>query len=1376
MKSLGRRVLALCVLASLFLSVSAHAQATRKIVFLVSSNGNAYHVSNGGHEYLMGAQVWTNALAQRGHAVTTVVQYQWPQDPSVFNDADAIVMYGNGGGIFGDTQPDHCQNDFIKNGVMDKLMQVANRGVPIAMVHYIMEPPTALNWSGLGMPPVYGTNEIKRWIGGLYASYWIVPDHQIGSWNEEWTPNMSLPAHPINQGISPYAINDEWYANIWFNNLGTVSPFMQGTGHTRAPSTPETIGWAYVRPDGTRGFGWTGGHYYTNWNESLIVSAAAKTATRTNLTMLVNAVEWLARVGETNPFQTVVSAGSTWKYDADGSMDANWNQASFNDGAWNSGAAPLGYDDWNQDWIVSQVAAGSQGNRPITTWFRKSFTIASLSNVTNLLVKINADDGAVVYLNGTEIGRYNMPGGSVTSSTLANSSNEINWSSIFMVCPYSGTDWNNATPSQQAIWAAQREATFTDYNTPEFNWGRILSGLGNLVVGTNVLAVEVHQKDSSNPDMRLDVEAQLLGDSAFVPGNTSQNPSAPTVNTASGASGLTAFTATLNGNVTSTGLVPTQVSIVWGTADGGTSLGAWQNIVSLGVRTVGAVSTSISSLNSGTPYFYRVYATNSVGPSWSSVSTFTTPTPPPSSFVAYNDVAWISGQLSSNITTFGIGSTGTLVSAASGVPLNVQVSLSGVNYALWPGSGAGYAPPGTPAAQMLPTNVVDSVIHYYFDSATATFSGLVPTNLYTFVLYANRDGGYTDRYTTVEIQSADGFTNSSSVGAVSQSSTTTTIFTGSSHGNIFRYDHVNPGVDGTVTFQLTGYKPCLNSFMVQTPSTNANAGTATFQQLPNGSVWKYADNGADWGSTAWTTVSYSQDTNWPVGIAPLGYGGAGSVVSNSVGTLMRYGTDPANKIPAYYLRKPIKVTDVNLLPANVAFNAQVDDGAIVYLNGTAVWYYFMTNSGVTYQTLALQQKGGGETNVYTFTVPRSSFVNGTNIIAVEVHQGATNSSDVYFNLWADDLSSTSSVPTLSQQGTLSYGTNQVATGTSTGDWIAYNDTAWTTMTNVNIPAGDPSYGLFTTNSPWTMKSGPLVDATTTTQLAAQVSFAGSVVCSLLDRAYTVPFNSDAESIFAEHIGTNCAANWTAGNVIMTVSGLESSRQYNIVLWSTRGADGTQYSNRFTDITISGADSFLNHSSTGVQLMTNSMANDGVRMRSPMAGGRVARYDNVSPGSDGTVVFTLTAGADALYPASNPYVTNGYLNAFMIQTVPVAGTNTLPDSWRIQYFGSTNAANAGVFEDFDHDGFSNFAEWRAGTDPTNSGSRLEFMGEATVSTQSTQIVVSWSGVNGKTYSLLSASNLTAGWSTYQSAIPGVSPLNVVTVSVGTSKSFWRVKVE
>jgi hypothetical protein len=172
----------------------------------------------------------------------------------------------------------------------------------------------------------------------------------------------------------------------------------------------------------------------------------------------------------------LVPKHATWKYLDNGSNQGTaWRAVAFNDASWASGPAPLGYGDSDEVTTVDcgPGAAGvcspgnGQSNNYITTYFRKSFTVSDPSRFSSLTLRLHRDDGAVVYLNGTELVRSNMPAGTITHTTLASSAVE-------------------------GAWLAD------------------ITGLSNsLQTGTNVLAVEIHQASAGSSDVSFDLE--LIG-------------------------------------------------------------------------------------------------------------------------------------------------------------------------------------------------------------------------------------------------------------------------------------------------------------------------------------------------------------------------------------------------------------------------------------------------------------------------------------------------------------------------------------------------------------------------------------------------------------------------------------------------------------------------------------------------------------------------------------------------------------------------------------------------------------------------------------------------------------------------------------------------
>jgi len=160
--------------------------------------------------------------------------------------------------------------------------------------------------------------------------------------------------------------------------------------------------------------------------------------------------------------------------------------------------------------------------------------------------------------------------------------------------------------------------------------------------------------------------------------------------------------------------------------------------------------------------------------------------------------------------------------------------------------------------------------------------------------------------------------------------------------------------------------------------------------VPTGSTWKYLANGTDQG-TAWRATSFN-DSTWPSGAAQLGYG------DGDEATVVPFGPDPNNKFITTYFRRAFNVTNASLF-TGLTLRLMRDDGAIVYLNGVEVWRTNMPTGAVTHLTAASVAIGGADesTFVQTTIVP-SLLVNGTNVLAVELHQSGGTSSDISFDL------------------------------------------------------------------------------------------------------------------------------------------------------------------------------------------------------------------------------------------------------------------------------------------------------------------------------------------------------------------------------------------
>ncbi|NPA45697.1 MAG: hypothetical protein GXO24_00605 [Chlorobi bacterium] len=164
--------------------------------------------------------------------------------------------------------------------------------------------------------------------------------------------------------------------------------------------------------------------------------------------------------------QTIFSPGALWKYKDDGSNPgANWKESGFNDASWPSGRAQLGFGDGDE---TTTLQSGH-----ITYYFRKSFQVNDPQAQPSLKIRLLRDDGAIVYINGTEVARSNMPDGLVNYTTTASST-----------------------------VAGSAEDTFYEY---------IVSS-SVLVSGSNIIAVEVHQRSANSSDVSFDLGLEFTSE------------------------------------------------------------------------------------------------------------------------------------------------------------------------------------------------------------------------------------------------------------------------------------------------------------------------------------------------------------------------------------------------------------------------------------------------------------------------------------------------------------------------------------------------------------------------------------------------------------------------------------------------------------------------------------------------------------------------------------------------------------------------------------------------------------------------------------------------------------------------------------------------
>jgi hypothetical protein len=173
--------------------------------------------------------------------------------------------------------------------------------------------------------------------------------------------------------------------------------------------------------------------------------------------------------------------------------------------------------------------------------------------------------------------------------------------------------------------------------------------------------------------------------------------------------------------------------------------------------------------------------------------------------------------------------------------------------------------------------------------------------------------------------------------------------------------------------------------------TNPPGITAIF---PNGSSWKYLDNGSDQGS-AWHNPGYD-DSAWPVGVGEIGYGDA---PARPELTTVGFGPNSQSKYPTTYFRKTFSVANPGSI-GGLTLRILADDHFIAYLNGTQV-FTDMTNAVINFSTLE-QPAVAHDGTVYVETNVPVALLQANNVLAIEVHQDSATSSDLSFDamLWS----------------------------------------------------------------------------------------------------------------------------------------------------------------------------------------------------------------------------------------------------------------------------------------------------------------------------------------------------------------------------------------
>jgi len=266
---LFRSACRVALVAIVFGTQGLAAERTTKIVLLGGPQSHNYLA----HEHYASFVILAQRLEAAGLGIKTVIcKDGWPKDETVLDGAAALVVNCNGG------------RSHLLNGHLDKLDALVRGGTGLTLLHFA----TIIDRGPLA-------DRALDVVGGYDEAHWSV----VKWWTAEF---KSLPQHPITRGVKPFSLYDEWYFHMRFRPAMTgVTPILsavppdstregQDGPHSGNPVVRqqkgmiEHVAWASERPDGVRGFGFTGLH----WHWLLGHPQFRK--------VLLNGIAWCARV------------------------------------------------------------------------------------------------------------------------------------------------------------------------------------------------------------------------------------------------------------------------------------------------------------------------------------------------------------------------------------------------------------------------------------------------------------------------------------------------------------------------------------------------------------------------------------------------------------------------------------------------------------------------------------------------------------------------------------------------------------------------------------------------------------------------------------------------------------------------------------------------------------------------------------------------------------------------------------------------------------------------------------------------------------------------------------------------------------------------
>ncbi|MBN1673049.1 MAG: phytase [Kiritimatiellae bacterium] len=346
-------------------------------------------------------------------------------------------------------------------------------------------------------------------------------------------------------------------------------------------------------------------------------------------------------------------------------------------------------------------------------------------------------------------------------------------------------------------------------------------------------------------------------------------------------------------------------------------------------------------------------------------------------------------------------------------------------------------------------------------------------------------------------------------------------------------------------------------------------------------------------------------------------------------------------------------------------------------------------------------------------------------------------------------------------------------------FTAYNDLGWApSQTSANITTWTTTNGY-----PAGVHQGRLIDYATGDELAVTLTVMGASGVGTNQGAHPAA-GTDAYAVFdgkLDALGAISYGDTDSDDLVLTLAGLNPELRYELALYGDRNDAGyVGTASRYHYGTLSGVFSFVNASSSGATILTNSVADDtafyNAGYNNQADTGYITRFTHIDPGSDGTAVLTLDRDTTLKYYT--------YANALMVKGSFAAQTPppplAPPAAWASYYLGVPDPPPN---EDPDADGLTTIEEYICGTHPSNAPSTFAVDGSLT---NGQAVVVSFAALEAtgtgyaglsRRYTLEQRNAMETGaWSVVAgyAGIPGTNQ-TVTYLSSNAVPAFFRAKV-